>query len=108
MNFSIDTEYSLWLIIPGIIVAFLYAYLLYRKDPRFEDLSSMRIKLMSALRFLVVFVLILLLLNPLINKMTKQIEKPVIIFAQDNSSSILINKDSLFYKDKYINNINNK
>src|SRR5690606_5944519 len=28
-------------------------------------------------------------------------EKPIIIFAQDNTSSILMNKDSVFYKTNY-------
>ena len=53
---------------------------------------------MAALRFVSVTLIAFLLLSPLIKTIRKEFEKPVIIIAQDNSESILINKDSVFYK----------
>jgi hypothetical protein len=38
--------------------------------------------------------------------MTRFDEKPVIIFAQDNSQSIPVGIDSIFYKTEYINSVN--
>ena len=61
---------------------------------------------MFSLRSLFLFIISLLLLSPLIRSVKKNIEKPIIIIAQDNSESILLNKDSLFYKTEYLNNLN--
>jgi len=56
---------------------------------------------MSLFRFLAIFFIAFLLLSPLLKTITHTNEKPIIIFAQDNSQSILINKDSSFYKNEY-------
>jgi len=56
-------------------------------------------------RFLSVSVLTFLLLSPTIKTKRKQIERPIVIIAQDNSKSILINKDSLYYLDSMAYNI---
>lgn len=51
------------------------------------------------LRFLSVFLISFLLLSPLIRQNIESIEKPLILMGIDNSESILMNKDSLFYKN---------
>ncbi len=101
LNFTIVTRYSAWLIIPCIVVAFFYAFLLYRRDSKFEELSRWKIYLMSALRFLSVFFITFLLLSPLIKSFSSTIEKPIIVVAHDNSESVTINNDSTFYKNEY-------
>ncbi len=53
------------------------------------------------LRFLSTTLISFLLLTPLIKSSFKRVEKPIIIFAQDNSASIIANKDSLFYNTDY-------
>lgn len=58
---------------------------------------------MFSSRFVLVFILAFLLLSPFIKTIFNKVEKPIIIIAQDNSSSILLNKDSLFYKTTYQN-----
>ncbi len=60
---------------------------------------------MALLRILAVFFISFLLLSPLFKSITKQIEKPIIIFAQDNSESVVINKKSEF-KKQYKSKIN--
>ncbi len=57
--------------------------------------------MMSAFRFISVFIISFLLLSPLVRTISKTIEKPVLIVAQDNSESIIINTDSAFYKNEY-------
>ncbi len=56
-------------------------------------------------RVLLVFILCFLLLSPFIKTLFNKIEKPIIIIAQDNSSSILMNKDSMFYSSTYKKNM---
>lgn len=56
---------------------------------------------MIILRFLGITVISFLLLSPLIKKTTENIEKPVIIVAQDNSLSVTYGNDSVFYKTEY-------
>lgn len=106
MKFNIVTEYSAWLVIICLIIAFVYSFLLYRKDKSFIDISINKLRLLSIFRFLSVFIISLFLLSPLIKSLKKNVEKPIIIFAQDNSESILLNKDSLFYKNQYQINVN--
>jgi hypothetical protein len=60
---------------------------------------------MAAFRFLAVTILALLLLSPLLRTIDRQVEKPVIIIAQDNSQSLIVNKDSAFYKTEYKKNL---
>lgn len=57
--------------------------------------------LLSALRFLSITVISFLLLSPLVKTMVRNVEKPVVIIAQDNSESITITKDSAYYRNTY-------
>ena len=43
----------------------------------------------------------MLFVNPYIKQRTYKIEQPIIVLAQDNSESIILTKDSVFYKTKY-------
>jgi len=56
---------------------------------------------MAFLRFASVTILSFLLLSPLLKKSTEIIEKPLILFAQDNSLSVAMTKDSLYYRKEY-------
>lgn len=56
---------------------------------------------MAAFRFIAVVLLSFFLLSPLVKTTSRDVEKPVIIFVQDNSASVLINKDSAYYKNQY-------
>ena len=102
MNFSIVTDYPLWFVVFCIMTASLYTIVLYRKDTKFDKQEyGWKVKLMSVFRFISIFIISLLLLSPLIRSISKTIEKPLLVFVQDDSESILINKDSLFYKNEY-------
>lgn len=45
--------------------------------------------------------MLFLLLGPKIKYSSQQVDKPVLVFAQDNSKSLVLNKDSAFYQVDY-------
>ena len=54
-------------------------------------------------------------MNPKLTKSQKVLEKPILVFAQDNSKSIIANADSTYFKDffkdsifKKLSNLNNQ
>ena len=58
--------------------------------------------ILFALRTLTVGLVVLLLFNPLIRQKFSSVETPTIILAHDNSSSVVLCKDSAFYKKDYL------
>ncbi len=101
MNIQFLTELPTWWVLICLAAGFLYAFLLYRKDSAFDSIHPWLRRLLFALRGILVFFLALLLLTPLLKTLTREKEKPVIIIAQDNTQSIVINKDSSFYRNEY-------
>ena len=97
------TEYSLWWIIPILIFAIAISWFAYfYKQKSFSKRQSI---ILFSLRSIGSLLLLFLLLNPIVKKKTNQIEKPIIVIAQDNSASIIKTKDSLFYKNDYLNSL---
>lgn len=82
-----------------LILGAVYAFVLYRKDRKLTDFSSILINFLAVLRFLTVSFLAILLLAPLLKYISKRVEPPIIILAQDNSASILHTKDSALYQN---------
>ena len=58
--------------------------------------------ILFVLRTLMVGLVVLLLFNPLIRQKFSSVETPTIILAHDNSSSVVLCKDSAFYKKDYL------
>jgi hypothetical protein len=58
--------------------------------------------ILFALRTLMVGLVVLLLFNPLIRQKFSSVETPTIILAHDNSSSVVLCKDSAYYKKDYL------
>lgn len=76
---------NIMIIILAFIVASLVAYLQYIKGSK----SSLKQKLLfSTLRFLTVFVLLLLLVNPKLEQKKYSVEKPNLVVLTDNSNSV--------------------
>lgn len=107
MKFSIVTDYPLIFIIFCVLLAGSYAFFLYRNDRSLTEIKKWQIYMLATFRFLTVFILSFLLLGPMIKTISKTIENPIIIFAQDNSKSVIINKDSTFYRNEYKEKIKN-
>ncbi len=55
----------------------------------------------AVLRFFSILLVLLLLFSPLFRTLSKEKENPIIVVVQDNSRSIALNKDSVFYRNDY-------
>ena len=84
--FHISINLSSWLIILALVIGVCYSILLYRNEDKIESVWLKRS--LFLFRMLTVSSLCFLLLSPLINSYTKEKEKPIIIVAQDASSSL--------------------
>jgi hypothetical protein len=82
-------------------VGFVFAGALYVRDKKNKDRSKPLLISIAVLRFLSVSIITLLLLDVFIKRMVNEVEKPVIVIAQDNSNSIIANKDSATLKKEY-------
>jgi len=103
---ALTITYSWWTSLLVIGLGLVYAALLYTKN-RKNKLSTTLTVVLFIFRFITVSLLAFLLLSPTIKTKRKQIEKPIIIFGQDNSRSILMSKDSIYYTDSLANDLNN-
>jgi len=102
LNISILTEHSLWWLLPILLLAVALVYgQYYYKNTLKNDLTPLRILILASLRTLVYVGLLFLLLNPSIKHSQKRIEKPLLIWAQDNSQSLKSNQDSSYYAEEY-------
>jgi hypothetical protein len=88
----------LWLL-ASFALALVVSYALYRNNPLKFSKKWMEYTIMG-IRFLVVFILCFLLLEPMIKWVTERKEKPILVLAIDNSESMKQSKDS-----SYLNNL---
>ncbi len=102
LSINIITELPIWFSVFCILLGVVYAFFLYHKEDKFNETAPWLIWIMAGLRFLLVTILAFLLLSPFIKTLFNKVEKPVIVIAQDNSASILLNKDSVFYQNEYL------
>ncbi len=100
------TEYSLWFLPLILVAAIGFAYFVYFfKQNSSTSFTNEQKYILSALRFLGIFLILFLLISPVKRIKNKIIEKPTIVLAQDNSYSIANTKFSDYYKTKYIDNL---
>jgi len=97
---EIVTDYPFWFILLCLLSGGIYSFLLYFRT-RKDDIIPWLVWAMAAFRFLTVTILSFLLLSPLLKKSSEIIEKPLILFIQDNSLSIPMGSDSLYYRKEY-------
>lgn len=101
MNIGIVTEAPKWFILLCLLAGGVYAAVLYFRDKRLSEAPAWIKRTMTALRFLVVSVVAFLLLSPLLKMTSREVRKPIIVIAQDESESIIRSKDSTYYKTQY-------
>ncbi len=99
MSLSLIISYPWWYILFCLFAGFVYAWLMYRNSQLLKDVSRGTARLLIVSRFLLVSILSFLLLGPMIRTLTREVEKPVIILAIDESASIVNNKDSVAIKN---------
>ena len=97
-------EYSGWYVLLCLLVAFTAAFFLYfRTNEMPESYASWKFGL-AFLRFISVFIIALLLLSPLWRRNITKLQKPILVIAQDASTSV---GDFLKKNDPdYLSNLN--
>lgn len=98
---NISLSYTWWFVPGCILLGVLAALLLYffRKS---DQVIPRRVRLILAIvRAACISLLAFLLLNPLANRLITETEAPVLYLLQDNSASLVLNRDSNFYKNQY-------
>ncbi|NLA23624.1 MAG: hypothetical protein GX879_01530, partial [Bacteroidales bacterium] len=98
---------SWWWLLLFFVLSGAMAALLYYREKSLRDWKPWQKTVMAFIRFVFVFIIFLLLFAPLIKHSKSILEKPIIIIAQDNSASVLMNSDSVYYSGQYIQNLNN-
>lgn len=100
------TEYSPFWLIPIVVFAAGVAFWGYFVAGR-AMFSPRQRNLLAALRFLSLLLVLFLLLSPVVWFTSHQSEKPLVVVAQDVSSSIISVKDSAYYKTDYQTKLRN-
>lgn len=88
------------------VIAALYAFVLYRKDSLLEEVSKSIKIVMAGFRFVSIWLILFLLIGIIIENFVERKEHPIIFVAQDNSESIIMTKDSGFYRTTYLESLN--
>ena len=99
---SIFIDYPAWFILLCILAGLIYSTALYSKDRLNRHLGPALRSILAIFRFTVIGILAFFLLKPLIKSVNRIVEKPIIVIAQDNSSSILNGGDTTYYKGEYL------
>ena len=90
----------MWIFVIAIFFGLCFASLLYLFNKKQHYSKSLTI-LLFILRCTATSLLVILFFNPFFKIKKKAIEKSTIIIAQDNSTSLILTKDSSFYKNTY-------
>lgn len=101
MKLSVVTEAPGWYLLLCILAGAVYAGVLYFREAKLNEISLWLRGTMAVFRFLLVSFLAFLLMSPLLKTIFREVEKPVIVIAQDESESLVMGKDSSFNKTDY-------
>ncbi len=85
---EIFTKYSIWFVVPILVLAAALSFYLYYKDKKLEKINKVALYLLAFLRFVTFSILGFLLLMPIIKHYNVIVDKPLIIIAQDKSASV--------------------
>ncbi|UOE50382.1 hypothetical protein MTO98_04755 [Mucilaginibacter sp. SMC90] len=91
-----------WWLPAGLLLGLAYAWLMYRKP---VDLSKNLRFILAAIRVVTVFFITVLLISPLVKSVKYEPQKPLVLIAQDNSSSINIFKPAGFNSSTFIDDL---
>ncbi|MFT5820881.1 MAG: hypothetical protein ACI8ZM_002129 [Crocinitomix sp.] len=95
------TYHPIWILV-AVLIAFIYTFILYRKDRLLEDIGRALKWGLAVFRFIAVFVIAILLLGIILENFTERKEKPLLFVVNDNSASVLLSKDSTYYQTEYL------
>ena len=90
----------IWMLALALLAGLAAATVLYVRNKK-QHYGKALNAILFVLRTLIVGLVVLLLFNPLIRQKFSSVETPTLILAHDNSSSVVLCKDSAFYKNDY-------
>jgi len=99
-----STEYSLWFLPLCILAGLGYAAILYLKSDK-PELALWVKRTAFVTRTIAVASIAFLLLNPIVKRVTKNVEKPIVLVGIDNSASLQIGNKSAFYQGQFKNEL---
>ena len=95
------SEYSFWWLLLIALFATALSYLLYKNDKYLKDIKIWLKSLLFTVRFISIFLISFFLIKPFISDLKKEIVKPQLLILQDNTQSIRLTKDSLYYLNEF-------
>jgi hypothetical protein len=95
-----STEFSLWFTPLCVLLGLGYATVLYVKSDK-PELPVWVKRVAFVARTLAVTVIAFLLLNPIVKRVIKEKEKPIILVGIDNSSSLKVGNKATFYQGTF-------
>ena len=95
----LGTAYSIWFVGLCLLLGLAYAMLLYFKSK--EQFPLWLKRTAFGCRAAAVALISFLLLRPTVETKVKEVEKPIILIGADNSESIVMGKDSSYYRGEY-------
>jgi len=98
---SIITQAPAWLMMFCLLAGIVYAGALYFRDRFNRTYGTPLATALGVLRFICITLISLFLLKPLIKTIERNVEKPIVVIAQDNSQSLIVGADSNYYKNDY-------
>lgn len=90
----------IWMLLVAVAVGVALAMLLYFRNRKQHYGKPLTIALF-VLRTLLGGLATLLLFNPYVRQRVSTVEQPAVLLAHDNSASVILSKDSLFFKTTY-------
>lgn len=97
---TLIAEYSLWFALLCVLLGAVFSVALYFRNNNTDFDRKAKI-VMSVLRGVSIALIAFLLLAPMLKLNVKETEKPVLIFAVDNSESMVFTSDSSFYRHDF-------
>ncbi|MGF7076731.1 hypothetical protein [Mucilaginibacter sp. 3215] len=91
-----------WWLPAGLLLGLAYAWLMYRKP---VDLSKNLRYILAVIRAITVFFITVLLISPLVKSVKYEPQKPLVLIAQDNSSSINTFKATGFNSSAFVDGL---
>ena len=102
---ELELSYPYYFLSICLVIGLAYSLGLYFRSKKKSKLPSKFIYLLFAFRFIIVSALCAVLLEPMFKTVDEYKERPIVVFAQDDSESILLSKDSSFYINAYKDSI---
>lgn len=99
------TEKPWWYLLFCLLAGVVYALVLYYKDTSIPAGQVYLKRFLATVRGVLIALLAFLLLTPLIKSFQREVEKPLVVIAQDNSESIVALRDSQQIKNEYAEKI---